>query len=230
MEHSGHRQRLLKRFNEEVLSESEQLEILLFNAMPRRNTSDVAHRLLARFGSIEDVLSAPVSALKEVNGVGDSLAVYLRLIGTYLEKGLRSAARRINGSFAAEEFIESVRPTYERMQTETVTAYFLDKPGKVFNEYQFTEDRRTTVHFDINEIVWMLHDLRPFGIVLVHNHPDGGVEPSHLDDDTTKRCERICFMYGVALCDHVIFVKDSYYSYYLSDRLPLMEKEGDEDE
>ena len=225
MEHSGHRQRLLKRFNEEILSESEQLEILLYNAMPRRNTSDIAHRLLARFGSIEGVLSAPISALKEVEGMGESLASYLRVIGTYLEKGLRSVAKRIDGAFAAEEFIESLRPVYERMQTETVTAYLMDKTGKVFKEYRFTEDRKTAVRFGINEVVWLLHNLRPSGIALVHNHPDGRVEPSDADDDATKRCESVCFSYGVAFYDHVIFAKDSYYSYYLSGRLPLNHKE-----
>ncbi len=226
VEHSGHRQRLLKRFNEEILPEQEQLEILLFNAMPRRNTNDLAHRLLARFGSMEGVLSSSMTKLKEVEGVGDSLASYLRVIGIYLEKGLRSATKRIDGALATEEFIESVRPIYERLKTETVTAYLIDKTGKVVREYTFSEDRKTLVRFSTHEFVWLLQDARPSGVFLVHNHPDGKVEPSKTDDEATKRCQSICFAYGVAFYDHVIFVGDSYYSYYLSGRLPLDDEES----
>ncbi len=226
MEHSGHRQRLLKKFNDEILSESEQLEILLFNAMPRRNTSDIAHRLLARFGSIEGVLVAPMSALKEVDGLGNSLASYLRIVGTYLEKGLRSVARRVDGTFASEEFIKSIRPLYENLETETLTAYCIDKTGKVFKEYRFTDEKEGGVQVSSRELVWLLHDSRPMGIVLVHNHPDGGVDPSEQDDESTKKAESICFAYGVAFYDHVIFANGSHYSYYVSGRLPLLEREN----
>ena len=226
MEHSGHRQRLLKKFNDEILSEAEQLEILLFNAMPRRNTSDTAHRLLARFGSIEGVLNAPISKLKEVDGLGDSLATYLRILGTYFEKGLRSAGKRIDGTFASEEFIKGIRPAYETLKTETLTAYLLDKTGKVFKEYSFTEEKDSLVCVSSRELVWLLHDARPMGIVLVHNHPDGNAEPSDEDDESTRRAESICFAYGIAFYDHVIFANGAHYSYYLSGRLPLLGREG----
>lgn len=226
MEHSGHRQRLLKKFSEEILSEVEQLEILLFNAMPRRNTSDTAHRLLARFGSIEGVLTAPISALKEVKGLGDSLASYLRIVGTYLEKGLCSVTRRIDGTFASKEFIESIRHDYEKLTTETLTAYLMDKSGKIFKEYRFTEERDALVRISTRELVWLLHDSRPTGIVLVHNHPDGDVNPSEADDDSTRRAESLCFAYGIAFYDHIIFAGGAHYSYLLSGRLPLMDREG----
>lgn len=228
MEHGGHRQRLLKRFNEEVLPEQEQLEILLFNAMPRRNTNDLAHRLLAKFGSMDGVFGASITELKQVEGVGDSLAYYLRVVGIYFEKGVRSATRRIDGTLATEEFIESVRPMYERLKTETVTAYLVDKTGKVVREYTFSEDRDSIVHFSTREFIWLLQEVRPSGVFLVHNHPDGKVEPSKLDDEATKRCQDVCFTYGVALYDHVVFTGDSYYSYYLSGRLPLDEESVDE--
>lgn len=226
MEHSGHRQRLLKKFNDEILSEAEQLEILLFNAMPRRNTSDTAHRLLARFGSIEGVLTASMTELKEVDGLGDSLASYLRIVGTYLEKGVRSVARRIDETFASKEFIESIRPKYEALKTETLTAYLIDKAGRIFKEYTFTEERDSLVRVSMRELVWLLQDSRPTGIVLVHNHPDGDVTPSEADDLSTRRAESICFAYGVAFYDHVIFARGVHYSYYQSGRLPLAEKEN----
>ena len=69
-EHDGHRHRIIEKLDTGVLCEHELLEILLFNALPRRNTNDLAHRLLTAFGSIRGVFSASVEQLKLVDGVG----------------------------------------------------------------------------------------------------------------------------------------------------------------
>ena len=58
--HAGHRERMIEKFlnNPQSFSDHELLEVLLFYAIPRRNTNDIAHRLLRTFGSIEKVFSA----------------------------------------------------------------------------------------------------------------------------------------------------------------------------
>ena len=69
-EHAGHRKRMITRLAEGTLCDHEYLEMLLFYAIPRRNTNDIAHRLLARFGDLNGVLNAPMKALQEIDGVG----------------------------------------------------------------------------------------------------------------------------------------------------------------
>ena len=63
MEHAGHRKRLIEKLGMGILPEHEVLEALLFNAVPRINTNDLAHRLLARFGSVPAVLGSFVGIL-----------------------------------------------------------------------------------------------------------------------------------------------------------------------
>ena len=78
--HQGHRQRLRNRFMQEGLDHFEQhnmLELLLFYSIPQRDTNEVAHRLLNRFGTISDVLNAPVEELETVEGVGHSSALLI---------------------------------------------------------------------------------------------------------------------------------------------------------
>ena len=82
-EHDGHRDRLRKRFLEQgmdVLQDDQVLELLLFYALPRRDTNDLARKLLKHFGSIAAVLEAPLQELKTVGGIGESAAVLLHLI------------------------------------------------------------------------------------------------------------------------------------------------------
>ena len=48
--HDGHRQRMYEKLKHNALAEHEWLEILLYGMQPRRNTNEVAHRLIQRYG------------------------------------------------------------------------------------------------------------------------------------------------------------------------------------
>ena len=83
--HEGHRKRLLEKLkNGDSLFEHELLEILLFNAYPRKNVNPVAHALLKRFPCINEILNAEVEELTAVEGVGENVALYLKCIGECL--------------------------------------------------------------------------------------------------------------------------------------------------
>ena len=85
--HEGHRLRILEKLkdNANALQEHEFLEILLFNAVPRKNTNPLAHELLKSFGSIKRLFDADVNALMTVKGVGLSTASYLAVIGRFFQ-------------------------------------------------------------------------------------------------------------------------------------------------
>ena len=66
--HKGHRERLKGRFLETGLdsfTDVQALELLLFYAIPQKDTNPIAHALLDRFGSLSQVLDAQVEELKQ---------------------------------------------------------------------------------------------------------------------------------------------------------------------
>ena len=71
--HKEHRKRLRERFDKDPggFTKHELLELLLFYAIPRRNVNPVAHKLLAKYGSVKNVLRADGKDLAEVDGIGD---------------------------------------------------------------------------------------------------------------------------------------------------------------
>ena len=86
--HEGHRQRLYQKLKDgDNLFEHELLEMLLFNAYPRKNTNTVAHELLKRFPSISAVLAAGYDELISVPGVGEQVALYLMCVGKCVARG-----------------------------------------------------------------------------------------------------------------------------------------------
>ena len=81
--HAGHRQRLKKRFDAVGLKGFEEhtlLELLLFYAIPQKDTNALAHELIRRFGSLDGVLQASMAQLMQVNGVGENAARMLKVV------------------------------------------------------------------------------------------------------------------------------------------------------
>ena len=73
--HDGHRNRLRERFLRDGLDtfdEHQALEMLLFYAMPRKDTNALAHELIQRFGSLASVLGdLTFSVVKRQTGIKD---------------------------------------------------------------------------------------------------------------------------------------------------------------
>ena len=81
--HDGHRKRLREKFKKgkEVFNEHELLELLLGYSIARKDTNALAHNLISTFGSLSAVLSASPDALAKVDGVGETTANLLSLVG-----------------------------------------------------------------------------------------------------------------------------------------------------
>ena len=81
--HAGHRQRLKNRFIEDGLEhfdEHQVLELMLFYCIPRQDTNPIAHALMEHFGSLSQVMTAPIAELQKVSGMGESAATFISLL------------------------------------------------------------------------------------------------------------------------------------------------------
>ena len=79
----GHRERLRRRFRDagaDALPDYELLELILFRAVPRRDTKPLAKAILAHFGSFAEALNAPEERLKEVPGLGEAAITEIKLV------------------------------------------------------------------------------------------------------------------------------------------------------
>ena len=78
----GHRDRLRDRaaLSLPALPDYELLELQLFRSIPRGDVKPLAKALIARFGSLPAVLAASTADLKTVPGVGEAVALDLKLL------------------------------------------------------------------------------------------------------------------------------------------------------
>lgn len=224
-EHDGHRTRIIRKLDSGILLDHEVLEILLFNAIPRRNTNDLAHKLLARFKTIQGVFAASVSELQEVDGIGSSVAAYLRCIGVFYEKYYSVRLEEFPFEYQPEGFIGYVKQKYRGVNREVLDLYFLTENGEMFGVERFSEDSLFSVEVSGEKLASELAAKKPSGVILVHNHPLGNATPSKEDDAMTTKVQLLCSMHNVLFCEHLIVGVDGVYSYAASGCLQRISRE-----
>ncbi|HZH45170.1 MAG TPA: hypothetical protein VEY31_00915, partial [Roseococcus sp.] len=94
----GHRARMRQKLlaaGPGALLDHELLEMVLFLALPRRDTKPIARALLARFGSFADAVSAPEAELRGIEGLGEAGLSALRIVqGAALRLSLGAVKER----------------------------------------------------------------------------------------------------------------------------------------
>ena len=217
--HDGHRMRLISKIQSGALQEHEYLEVLLFNAIPRMNTNDLAHRLLARFGTVKNLFSASMEDLQQVQGIGPSVAAYLKCIGHFYENYVRKKVVEYVDEYKQESFFAYLRERFSGEEQEIFEVYFMDKDKIIFGKQAITAEMGHQVKFSTEWFAKKLVECFPAGVVIVHNHPFGEANPSKKDDQTTEYCQVVCEAHNVLFCDHIIFGKDGFFSYYASGKM-----------
>ncbi len=84
--HTGHRERLRQKFLDGKLADYELLEMLLGYAIPRRDVRPLARGLMAQFGGVHQILSAPLDKLVAFRGMGRNTAIFLKSINQIIPR------------------------------------------------------------------------------------------------------------------------------------------------
>lgn len=214
---------MIERFRHGELKEHEHLEMLLFNGLPRKNTNELAHRLLSHYTTIANMFKAPLDQIARIDGIGINIALYLKLIGRFLKEYQAQEGLTYNGVYEKNKFFAFIKKRFGEENFEVFEIYFLDASRNVYFSYRITGESNHSVTFTPEEFARLLVEMSPAGVIIVHNHPLGTADPSLMDDETTKRCQVICNAHNVLLCDHIICGKDRLFSYYDSGKLKNME-------
>jgi DNA repair protein RadC len=212
----GHRDRLRGRFRDkgaDSLADYELLELALFRALPRRDTKPVAKALLARFGTLADVLSAPPERLKEINGVGEQAVTDLKLFRAIAERMGQDSVRKRPILSSWNSLLDYCRTAMAYEEREQFRILFLDKKNALIaDEVQQTG---TVDHTPVypREIMRRALELSATAIILVHNHPSGDPSPSAADIKMTKTIAEVAKPLGIVVHDHLIIARDGHASF-----------------
>lgn len=207
--HKDHRKRVRKQFLADGFTDSTPehkiLELLLFYSIPRKDTNEIAHALLNRFGSITAILDASPQEIMRVDGISENSAVLIKLLTVFCrqyEKG-RKAKGMVPKTY--DEIFDFLAPKYYGLTRETFGLTTLNNKNELIAFDILNVGDIDSVNLSVRSVVEKALERRAKYVVISHNHPNGNAVPSPSDIEMTKKVKLAFSHLDIPLLDHIIF-------------------------
>lgn len=205
-----HRKRLRARFMQggaDAMPDYELLELILFRAIPRQDVKPLANRLIAAFGDLNRVITAPQTRLMQVDGVGEAVVLELKLLGAAACRMARSRVLHQPVLSGWDALLDYCHTAMAHLDTEQFRVLFLDRKNVLIADE--AQARGTVDHVPVypREVVRRALELNASALILVHNHPSGDPTPSAADIAMTQQIQSAAHALSLTLHDHLIIGK-----------------------
>ena len=214
MHYHGHRKRLRARLTDasEKLADYEILELLLGYVLVRRDTKPIAKEMLARFGSIRGVVEARPEQYLDIEGIGQGVVDFMRLLSEFLPRYAESKVRTREILCDPESVAAMARERLRGLSHEEIWIAYVDNRNRLIVWEKVSRGTVDAAVINTREIVERGLLLKAKGFILVHNHPGGDPHPSGLDVEFTRRLDSAASMVYLRFVDHVVVTDDKCYS------------------
>jgi len=205
--HAGHRGRLLERFMNNglcALHPHEILELLLTFTIPRRDTKPIARALLAKYRTVSSVMNASAEEMRNVDGIGERSASLFTLIRELISFCLKEKYESQSIISHRKDVEEYLRFSFGQRRDEYVASIFLDNANHILKTDIIAEGTVNQCAVYPRTIVEKALRCGAASIILAHNHPGGGLNPSEPDWIITERLIAIGKLLEIPLLDHII--------------------------
>ena len=211
--HKNHRSRLKKQYRDNggnVLTEIQILELLLFYAIPQKDTNPIAHRLIDKFGSVKNVLSADIETLMTVNGIKENSATLISLVNSLFRYIMTPATgTKLDSVTEATKYCNEL---FKGVDVEQFYVICLTKSSIVKSVRLIQSGTSDEVAIQMRSITEFAIESKCNRIIITHNHPYGRAVMSDEDCSFTFSLVCSCLLNSIDVLDHIIISPESGYS------------------
>lgn len=213
--HDGHRDRLRQKYLKDgiySLNDHEILELMLFYAIPRRDTNETAHRLINACGSLSAVFDAPIDQLTD-NGMPENAAVMLKFIQDFYKVYIEDKYYNNSKTYGTEVLINKLINSFLGLNEERVVLGLFDASGKELFFGMISKGSFHSSELNARRVTELALKYKAQSAIIAHNHPSGVTYPSATDISTTVSLSNALKAIGVKLKDHYIVSSTSILSF-----------------
>lgn len=213
----NHRERLRERFQAvglEGFSDHEILELFLTLVIARKDVKPQAKALLLKFQTLKGVLEAPFERLSGIPGIGETSALQLKFLHSFLERVLKDRAREAGPVLANPDAVrEYLQVGMAGLRSEEIQVLFLDAKNTIIESEKLESGTVDQAAVYPRQIIEKALHHNAVSFILVHNHPSGDPTPSEEDKGLTQAVAAAARTMGMSLHDHIVVGKDREFSF-----------------
>ena len=193
-----------------ALSDAELLAILLRTGIVGKGVLQMAEELLDSklgFGGIAGLLNTTAEDLKRIKGLGPAKRAELVAV---LELARRALAEQMQTRtvFESPNAVKDYLQLHLAHKTyEVFAVLFVDAQNRMLAMEELFRGTLTQTSVYPREVVLRALHHHASSVVLAHNHPSGGVQPSKADETLTQTLKAALSLVDVRVLDHIIVAK-----------------------
>ncbi|MFA6867085.1 MAG: JAB domain-containing protein [Clostridia bacterium] len=218
--HKGHRQRIKNLVSTKGFTDMHDyqiLEFVLFFAIPYKDTNEIAHLLIEKFGSLDKVMDADINDLITIKDMTENACILINSLPKLLveyekSKNIPKTILNINNILPYLRSILRLKPY------ECLYLISLDGKNAIISTDQITTGNNT-LSVATKDIIKLALFHKAHAVILCHNHPSGNAMPSYSDIECTSILHQTLTSLDIKLIDHIIISDKETYSFYLKDKL-----------
>lgn len=203
--HIGHRERLKSQFLNNGLksmTDIQKLELLLFYAIPQKDTNPIAHSLLQSFGSLKNVFNANINELIKIEGIKENSAILFKLINDLINVcNLPNKNDFITGTTDAKNYCSKL---FVGSKVEEFYVICLSSNNKIINSKLICSGTTDEIPLQIRDVTEFAINSNCNRIIVAHNHPHGEARMSDSDNKFTYSLLCSCLLNSIDILDHIV--------------------------
>ena len=217
---NGHRQRMRQSYlsgSMENAPDHNLLELFLSIIIPQKDVKELAYELINTFGSLEGVLNADAKQLMNVNGVGESAAIGIKMVVELNKRVMMNRNNNVINLNCSEEAINYCKNILSYEKVEKLIMITVNNDGSIINTHTLgigNANASSANHRDILENAIIDH---ASGVLFAHNHPSGSSQPSEADINFSVSIGGLLRDVSINFIDHIIIGNDEPFSLRMSN-------------
>jgi DNA repair protein RadC len=198
-----------------ALSDTELLAILIGSGTVGQNAITLAQQILEKVDySLHELGRRSVKDLTRFRGIGEAKAI---TIVAALELGRRrqlSDLRQRPRIATPKDAFDAIAPLLTDLHHEEFWLLLLNRANEVIARERLSSGGASGTVVDVKLVLRAALDTRgATGMIAVHNHPSGNLEPSRSDIALTEQLAGAGKLLDLPLLDHLIVSERGFYSF-----------------
>jgi DNA repair protein RadC len=208
----------LEHIGEENLTNSELLAIIIKNGTKRLNCLEISQNILkineqnTNISDLEYLTNLSLEELKQNDGIGRVKAIQIKAV-VELSKRISNIYIKSKDKISCPKDVFNIlMQGYLGKKQECLKTILLNKQNKIISIVTNAIGSNDKINIGLKEVFSEPIKQIAHGIILVHNHPSGSLEPSKQDIHFTKNVIEYSKIFNINLLDHIIIAGDNYIS------------------
>lgn len=191
------------------LSDSELLALSLGQGTKELNVLGLAD-LLLKGKKLKDLKNITLEDLLKIKGIGKAKALQILSIFEIIKR-IEEEDEKI--AFSNPEDVYKHMKWLSKEKKERMVALYTNTLNQLLAEETIAIGSINVLGVKPRDIFYPAIKHNAYGIILVHNHPEGSSNPSEEDIQFTDEFKNLALKMGFELLDHIIIGKKDYFSF-----------------